>query len=108
MQPVKPAMKSKRMQSVESAVLQSDYKKKNQAKQVSVYDDKNCQFTQSIHMQPVKSATKSSHMQSVTKSSHKQSVEPAMIQSTYKKFSQVSLCADKNCQSTKSVSDDKN
>ena len=40
------------------------------------------------------------------------SVEPAMLQSIYKKFSQVSSCADKNCQSTKKHSyeecDDKN
>ena len=57
-----------------------------------MYDDKSCQSTKSIHMWPVKSAMKCSHMQSV---------EPAMLQSTYKKFSQVSLCDDKNCQSTK-------
>ena len=71
-------------------------------------DDKNCQSTKSIHMQRVKSAMKSSHMQSVTMSSHMWSVEPAMLQSTYKTFNQVSLCDDKNCQSTKSVFDDKN
>ena len=42
------------------------------------------------------------------KPSHMWSVEPGMLQSTYKKFSQVSLCDDNNCQSTKSVCDDKN
>ena len=38
---------------------------------------------------------------------HVQSVKPAMKQSTYH-FSQISLCDDKNCQSTKSLFDDKN
>ena len=58
----------------------------------SVCDDKNCQSTKSVHMWAVKSAMKSYHMNSV---------EPAMLQPTYKKFSQVFLCGDKNCQSTK-------
>ena len=39
----------------------------------------------------------------VTKPCHLWSVKPAMTQSTYKKLSQVSLCDDKNCQSTKSL-----
>ena len=64
-------------------------------------DDKNFQSTMFVHMWPVKQAMKSSHIWSVTKSSHMQSVEPAILQSTYKKFNQVSLCDDKNCQSTK-------
>ena len=50
-------------------------------------------------MWPVKSTMKSSHMWSV---------EPAMLQSTYKMFSQAFFCDDKNCQSTTSVCDDKN
>ena len=63
MQPVKPAMKSSNMWSVEPAILQSSYKEKNQVKQESVCDDKNCQSTKSIHMWQVKSAMKSSYMQ---------------------------------------------
>ena len=51
-------------------------------------------------MWPVKSAMKSSYMWPVIKSSHMQSVKPATTQSNYKKFSQVSMYDDKNCQST--------
>ena len=75
-----------------------------QAHVISMDDDKNCQSTKSIHMQPVQSAMKSSYMSSVMKSSHVWSVQPAMTQSTNKQCSQVrpvSLCGNKNCQSTK-------
>ena len=53
---------------------------------ISIYDNKNYQSTKCVHVQ---------------------SVKPAMKQSTYH-FSQISLCDDKNCQSTKSLFDDKN
>ena len=82
MLPVKPEMKSSNMQSVGQAILQSNHKKKNQVKQQSVCDDKDCQSTKSIHMWPMKSTMKSSYMWSVTKSSYMWSVEPAMLQST--------------------------
>ena len=78
--------------------------------------DKNCQSTSSydkswqdthcVHMWPVKPA--------MTKSSHMWLAKPAILPSDYKKKNQmkhVSVCDDKNCQSTKSaksVSDDKN
>ena len=68
-----------------------------QAHVIPLCNDKKCQSTKSIHMQPIKSAMNSSHMQSVTTSSHMWSVKPAMLQSTYKMFNQVSLCNDKNC-----------
>ena len=48
------------------------------AHDISMYNDKNCQHTQCVHMRPKKPAMKSSHMQSV---------KPAVAQSTYKKFS---------------------
>ena len=99
LQPVKPAMKSSHMWSVEPAMPQYSYKKKDQVKQVSLCNDKNCQSIKCIYMWPVKSAMKSSHMQSV---------ETAMLQSSYKNHGYkecqvrpVSLCDDKNCQSTR-------
>ena len=101
MWPVKPTMKSSNMWSVEQAMLQSSYKKRNQVKQESVCNDKNCQSTKSIHMWALKSAMKSSYMQSVSRSSHMWPVQPAVTQSTYKKFNQASLCNDKSCQYTK-------
>ena len=67
------------------------------AHDISMHDDKNCQSTKCAHILPVKPAMKSSHLQSV---------EPAMLQSSYKKkdqVKQVSLCDDKNCKSTKSI-----
>ena len=49
MQPVKPAKtKSSYMWLAKPAILQSNYKKKNQVKQVSVYDDKDSQSTNSV------------------------------------------------------------
>ena len=120
--PVKPAMtKSSHMWLAKPAILQSNYKKKNEMKQKSmcddkncqstkpaksVCDDKNCQSTQCVHMWPVKPA--------MTKSSHMQLAKPAILQSDYKKKTQVkqeSVCDDRKCQSTKpakSVCDDKN
>ena len=69
-------------------------------------DDKNCQYT--LCYDNNCQDTQCVHMQLAMKSSHMQSEKPAVAQSTYKKFSQVSLCDDKKCQSTKSVCDDKN
>ena len=100
------------MQLAKPAILESAYKKKNQMKKKSmcdykncqstksvksVHDDKNFQSTQCVHMQP---AMKSSYMQPLTKQSHMQLPNPAMKQSTYKKFNQ----DDKNCQPIKKSS----
>ena len=91
MQPVKPAMKkSSHMQLAKLAILQSDYKIKNQMKQLFVCDDKNCQSMQHIHICPVKPAMK--------RSSHMWLAKPAMLQSHYKKknqMKQVFVCDDK-------------
>ena len=69
------------------------------AYEISMYDDKNCQSTKCVHMWVVKPAT--------IKSDPMQSVKPAMTQSIYKKFSQVSLCDDKNWQYTKYLCNNK-
>ena len=59
MWPVKPAMtKSSHMQLAKPAILQSHYKKKCQVKQLSLCNDKNCQFTKKhnygeCHIRPV-------------------------------------------------------
>ena len=67
----------------------------------SVYFDKNCQETLNVHMQPVKPAKESNHMQSGTRSSNMMSIEPETLQSSFKQnnpVKQESMCFDKNCQ----------
>ena len=83
--PVKPAMKSKHMWSVEPAVLPFVYKKKNQMKHISVCDDKNCQSTKSakyacddrncesiqcIHMQPASEVSNEIKSYAVNETNH--------------------------------------
>ena len=80
----------------------------------AVCSDKKCQDT---HMQPVKPAMKTSHMQSVTRSNNMRPIGPEMLQSTnkqhnYKVCSVRTASDDNKCQSTrlykKSMSSDKN
>ena len=107
MWPLQPAKKeSCYMRSMPRPVnLKSEYKKKK-----SVYDDKNCQSTQGVHMHTAMQPSNMQLPKPATPSSCKKLCSYKNCQSTrfYKKKCPVRpVCTDKNCQSGKCMCYDK-